>query len=59
MNIIMKTSMGDIQIELNKKKAPKTVSNFLGYVKNGHYSDTIFHRVIDGFMIQGGVLLWI
>lgn len=54
MNIIMKTSMGDIQIELNKEKAPKTVSNFLGYVKNGHYSDTIFHRVIDGFMIQGG-----
>lgn len=54
MQVIMKTSMGDILIELYEEKAPKTVDNFLGYVKKGHYSDTIFHRVIDGFMIQGG-----
>ena len=57
MNIIMKTSMGDIQFELNNEKEPKTVSKFLGYVKNGHYDGIIFHRVIDGFMIQGGGLL--
>lgn len=54
MQVIMKTSMGDILIELYEEEAPKTVANFLGYVKKGHYSDTIFHRVIDGFMIQGG-----
>ena len=54
MQVIMKTSMGDIRMELYEEKAPKTVANFLGYVKRGHYSDTIFHRVIDGFMIQGG-----
>jgi cyclophilin family peptidyl-prolyl cis-trans isomerase len=54
MRVMMKTSMGDIQIELYEEAAPKTVANFLGYVKKGHYSDTIFHRVIDGFMIQGG-----
>ena len=54
MRVMMKTSMGDIQIELYDEAAPKTVANFLGYVKKGHYSDTIFHRVIDGFMIQGG-----
>jgi len=52
--ILMKTSEGDIKIELNKEKAPKTVANFLGYVESGHYAGTIFHRVIDGFMIQGG-----
>lgn len=48
------TSMGDIVVELNREKAPVTVDNFLQYVKAGHYDGTIFHRVIDGFMIQGG-----
>lgn len=52
--ILMKTSKGDISIELNAEKAPKTVANFLGYVNKGHYSNTIFHRVIKNFMIQGG-----
>ena len=50
----VKTSMGDIVIELNEEKAPKTVENFLHYVDSGFYDATIFHRVIDGFMIQGG-----
>ncbi|MEJ5210218.1 MAG: peptidylprolyl isomerase [Burkholderiales bacterium] len=50
----MKTSMGTVTIELYPDKAPKTVENFLRYVKRGHYNGTIFHRVIDGFMIQGG-----
>jgi peptidyl-prolyl cis-trans isomerase A (cyclophilin A) len=48
------TSMGDIVLELDKTKAPKTVDNFVQYVKDGHYDGTIFHRVIEGFMIQGG-----
>jgi len=48
------TSLGPIVVELNSEKAPKTVANFLEYVKSGHYSGTIFHRVIRGFMIQGG-----
>lgn len=48
------TSMGDIVIELHPEKAPKTVENFLRYVKKGQYNKTIFHRVIDNFMIQGG-----
>lgn len=48
------TTMGDIVIELDAAKAPKTVDNFLQYVKSGHYDGTIFHRVIDNFMIQGG-----
>jgi len=48
------TSMGDIVIELDAAKAPKTVDNFLQYVKAGHYNGTIFHRVIPTFMIQGG-----
>ena len=48
------TSMGSFQIELFPEKAPKTVKNFLMYVKNGHYAGTIFHRVIDNFMVQGG-----
>jgi len=52
--IKLETSMGDILLELDAEKAPKTVENFLNYVKNGHYDGTIFHRVIDGFMIQGG-----
>jgi peptidyl-prolyl cis-trans isomerase B (cyclophilin B) len=50
----LETSMGDIILELDAEKAPKSSSNFLEYVKNGHYDGTIFHRVIDGFMIQGG-----
>ena len=50
----MKTSLGDVVIELYPEKAPKTVANFLKYVDDGFYSDTIFHRVIPGFMIQGG-----
>jgi len=48
------TSAGDIVLELNAQKAPKTVANFLQYVKAGHYDGTVFHRVIPGFMIQGG-----
>jgi peptidyl-prolyl cis-trans isomerase A (cyclophilin A) len=48
------TSQGDIVVELDADKAPKTVENFLQYVKSGHYDGTIFHRVIDNFMIQGG-----
>ncbi|MDZ8119831.1 peptidylprolyl isomerase [Pontiella agarivorans] len=52
--ILMKTSKGDIHLELDAEKAPKTVANFLAYAKSGHYNGTIFHRVMDGFMIQGG-----
>jgi peptidyl-prolyl cis-trans isomerase A (cyclophilin A) len=52
--VSLKTSMGEIVLELNQEKAPKTVANFLQYVKSGFYKGTIFHRVIDGFMIQGG-----
>jgi len=48
------TSVGDIVVELDAAKAPKTVENFLQYVKDKHYDGTVFHRVIDGFMIQGG-----
>ncbi len=48
------TSLGDIVVELNPAKAPKTVENFLQYVADKHYDGTIFHRVIDGFMVQGG-----
>ncbi len=48
------TGQGVITLELDAEKAPKTVANFLAYVKKGHYDGTIFHRVIDGFMIQGG-----
>ena len=50
----MRTSAGTIRLELYPAKAPKTVENFLQYVRDGHYNGTIFHRVIDGFMIQGG-----
>ena len=50
----LETDMGDIIIELDEEKAPGTAANFLNYVKTGHYDGTIFHRVIDGFMIQGG-----
>ena len=48
------TSMGNITLELQADKAPKTVANFVQYVKAGHYNGTVFHRVINGFMIQGG-----
>ncbi|WP_049236187.1 peptidylprolyl isomerase [Moraxella canis] len=48
------TTFGQIKIELNAEKAPVTVANFLDYVESGHYDGLIFHRVIDGFMIQGG-----
>ena len=48
------TSMGDIVVQLDRAKAPKTVENFLAYVQDKHYDGTVFHRVIDGFMIQGG-----
>jgi peptidyl-prolyl cis-trans isomerase A (cyclophilin A) len=53
-DVLIKTSMGDIEVELYPESAPKTVANFLKYVTNGQYSGTIFHRVIPGFMIQGG-----
>ncbi|MES2300152.1 MAG: peptidylprolyl isomerase [Pseudomonadota bacterium] len=52
--VSLKTSMGEIVVELDQDKAPKSVANFLHYVKTGFYKGTIFHRVIDGFMIQGG-----
>ena len=52
--IKLHTNMGTITIELDQKSAPDTVANFERYVKEGHYANTIFHRVIDGFMIQGG-----
>lgn len=50
----LSTSVGDIVLELDRDKAPKTVDNFVQYVKSGHYNGTVFHRVIDNFMIQGG-----
>jgi cyclophilin family peptidyl-prolyl cis-trans isomerase len=52
--ITIKTNQGDFSIELNEEKAPITVKNFLNYVEKGFFTGTIFHRVIDGFMIQGG-----
>ncbi|HBF70538.1 MAG TPA: peptidylprolyl isomerase, partial [Alteromonas australica] len=52
--VTFKTNFGDITLELFEDKAPKTVENFLSYVKDGFYDNTIFHRVIEGFMIQGG-----
>ena len=52
--ILLTTNFGDIKIELNHEKAPKTAANFEQYVKDGFYDGVIFHRVIDGFMIQGG-----
>jgi peptidyl-prolyl cis-trans isomerase B (cyclophilin B) len=54
MQVKLETSLGDITLELFEEEAPKTVENFLGYVSDGFYDGTIFHRVIDGFMIQGG-----
>ena len=52
--VSLKTTEGEIVLELDQEKAPKSVANFLAYVKSGHYKGTIFHRVIDGFMIQAG-----
>jgi peptidyl-prolyl cis-trans isomerase A (cyclophilin A)/peptidyl-prolyl cis-trans isomerase B (cyclophilin B) len=52
--VMVRTNMGDITIELYPDKAPKTVENFLAYVQDKHYDGTLFHRVIDGFMVQGG-----
>ena len=52
--VALKTNMGEIVLELYPEKAPKSVANFLQYVKSGHYNGTIFHRVMDGFMIHGG-----
>jgi len=52
--VILYTNYGKIELELEQEHAPKTVANFLGYVRAGHFSNTLFHRVIDGFMIQGG-----
>ena len=54
VNATVKTSLGTIELALDAEKAPLTVSNFVGYAKSGHYDGTVFHRVIDGFMIQGG-----
>jgi cyclophilin family peptidyl-prolyl cis-trans isomerase len=54
MKVKLTTSMGAITIELNKEKAPVSAENFAKYVDSGHYDGTIFHRVIDGFMVQGG-----
>ncbi len=54
MKAVMETTLGTITIELDGEKAPETVRNFVRYATDGHYDGTIFHRVIDGFMIQGG-----
>ena len=54
--VTIKTSMGDIQLELDSEKAPITVENFISIANSGYYTDTIFHRVINGFMVQGGGL---
>ncbi|MBW8190388.1 peptidylprolyl isomerase [Neiella marina] len=52
--VVLHTTFGDIKLNLFEDKAPKTVANFLSYVKDGFYDNTIFHRVIDNFMVQGG-----
>ncbi|MDP3673422.1 MAG: peptidylprolyl isomerase [Telluria sp.] len=54
MAVLITTNMGNITVELDAEKAPKSVANFLDYAKKGHYNNTIFHRVIADFMIQGG-----
>lgn len=54
MKVRLSTNFGDIVIQLDEEKAPVTVENFVTYVRDGHYDDTIFHRVIPGFMVQGG-----
>jgi peptidyl-prolyl cis-trans isomerase B (cyclophilin B) len=53
-SIVLHTNHGAITLELDAERAPKTVANFLAYVRAGHFDNTLFHRVIDGFMIQGG-----
>ena len=57
MKVRMQTSFGAIIVELDPERAPKTVNNFVSYVRDGHYDGTLFHRVMDGFMIQGGGFL--
>ena len=52
--VVLRTNHGDIKLALDAENAPATVANFLQYVRDGHYDNTVFHRVIDGFMIQGG-----
>lgn len=52
--VVIQTNLGDVKVELFEKEAPISVKNFLDYAKSGHYNGTIFHRVIAGFMIQGG-----
>ena len=53
-HVVINTSFGEVELELNAEKAPISVENFLGYVDAGSYNGTIFHRVIPGFMVQGG-----
>ena len=53
-HVLMETDMGNIRLVLDESKAPKTVANFVRYARKGFYDDTVFHRVIDGFVIQGG-----
>lgn len=53
-HVLLETSLGNIELELDADKAPLTVDNFLQYVDSGHYNGTVFHRIIAGFMIQGG-----
>ena len=57
--VVISTSKGDIHLQLDTENTPVTVENFLNYVRSGFYNNTIFHRVIDGFMIQGGGLIQI
>ncbi len=54
--VLIQTSMGDIRLKLDEENTPNTVANFLNYIRSDFYKDTLFHRVIDGFMIQGGGL---
>ena len=54
MSVVLHTNLGDITIELDAENAPASTANFLQYVRDGHYNNTIFHRVIPGFMVQGG-----